>query len=90
MALANASCSLRGFSDVPHGASSNVMRHGGSPSSKVRAACRSEMSWDETHDPPPPKPGGCLRWYHRLRRPFCVWSHKFQPIAISLLRRSRS
>src|SRR6266481_8911316 len=39
MALANTSCSLRGFSDVPHGVSPNVMRYGGSiwcPSPRTR------------------------------------------------------
>jgi hypothetical protein len=42
--VANTSCSLRGFSDVPYGASPNVMRYGGNPSSKERAACRSVVA----------------------------------------------
>jgi hypothetical protein len=35
---------FRGFSDVPHSASPNVMRYGGNPSSMVRAACRSAVA----------------------------------------------
>ena len=43
MAPANTSCSLRGFSDAPHGAFPNVMRYGDNASSIVRAACRSAV-----------------------------------------------
>jgi hypothetical protein len=35
---------LRGFSEVPHVASPNVMRYGGNASSKMRAACRSAVA----------------------------------------------
>jgi hypothetical protein len=44
MALANTGCSLRGFSDVLHDASPNIMRYGGNSSSKVRAACISAVA----------------------------------------------
>jgi hypothetical protein len=37
------SCSLRGFSDLPHGAP-DVMRYGGNSSSMVRAACISAVA----------------------------------------------
>jgi hypothetical protein len=39
-----AALALGGLGNVPHGASPNVMRYGGNPSSKVRAACRSAVA----------------------------------------------